>query len=184
MTDFQDLKSKWDQQPEVEIPSNGIEVILKKINTLKYKQRISNVVLLTTVLILTGFFFYINAYSNTLVTFALLLMIGSLLIRVFLEYLSIKKLKQLDVTKSASTFNSNMVEYYQRRIKIHYIISPIIMLLYITGFIILLPFFKANLSSGFYTYIVVSSVFILVIMSFFIGKQIQKELRILKQLQH
>ena len=131
MTEFKDLKSKWEQQPEVEVPSNGLEDIIKKITFLKYKQRISNVVLLTTVLILIGFFFYVNAYSNGLVTFALFLMIGSLLIRVGLEYLSIKKLNQLDVTTNTSTFSAIMTSYYKKRIKTHYIFTPIIMLLYI-----------------------------------------------------
>lgn len=184
MTEFKDLKSKWEQQPEVEVPSNGLEDIIKKISFLKYKQRIGNVVLLTTVSILIGFFFYINAYSNGLVTFALSLMIGSLLIRVILEYVSIKKLNQLDVTTNTSTFSAIMTRYYKRRINIHYIFTPIIMLLYITGFVILLPFFKSSLSEGFYTYILVSSICILVIMVFFIGRQIQKELHILKQIKH
>ena len=182
MTEFKDLKSKWEQQPKVEIPSNGLEDIIKKINRLKHKQRIGNIVLLTTALILTVFFFYINAYSNALVTFALFLMIGSLLIRVFLEYLSIKKLNQLDVTSTTSTFTTNMALYYRGRIKIHYIITPVILLFYCIGFIILMPFFKSSLSDGFYTYIVVSSIVILLIMVFFIGKQIQKEMKILKQI--
>lgn len=184
MTTFEDLKSHWDKQPKQKIPENGSEIIIKKMNGLKRKQQIANVVLLTTVLILVGFFFYIEAYRVKLVSFALLLMIGALLVRVLFEYFSIKKLKQIDVTKDVSTFNQNIIDYYKKRLKTHYITTPIIIVLYIIGFLILMPFFKDNLSSGFYTYISVSSIVLLIILVLFIGKQIKKELSILKGIRY
>jgi hypothetical protein len=54
--------------------------------------------------------------------------------------------------------------------------------LYGIGFLILLPLFKANLSSGFYTYIVVSSIVVLLVLGLFIGKQMNKELMELRAL--
>ena len=184
MTEFKDLKSKWDQQPEVKAPSNGSKDIFKKINFIKKKQRITNFVLLATAFILIWYFLYIDAYNNVLVTFALFLMIGSLIMRVIIEYFSIKKLNQLDVTTNVTTFNTLMTAYYKKRIKTHYIATPIILILYIIGFVILLPFFKEYLSNGFYTYIIVSSICIFLIMVFFIGKQIKKELSTLKQIKN
>ncbi|MFL0352928.1 hypothetical protein [Xanthomarina sp. GH4-25] len=184
MTEFKDLKSKWEQQPQVETPKNGSKDIFKKINFLKKKQRITNFVLLVTVLILIGFSFYIDAYNNVLVSFALFLMIGSLMIRVIIEHLSIKKLNQLDVTTNVTTFNTLMATYYKKRIKTHYIATPIILILYIIGFVILLPFFKENLSYGFYMYIIISSMCIFLILIVFIGKQIKKELTSLKQIKN
>lgn len=182
MTAFNDLKSQWEQQPQVEAPANGSTIIIKKISVLKKKQRIANIVLLATAIVLTVFFFYVNAYTNALVTLALSLMIGVLLIRVILEYFSIKKLNQLDVTTNASSFKTAITSYYKKRIITHYIITPIIMSLYISGFVILLPVFKENLSKGFYTYIIVSGLCVFIIMILGIGKQIKKELRILKQI--
>ena len=125
------------------------------MTSLKRKQGIKIFVLLITILILVGFFFYIEAYRNITVSMALLLMIGSLFVRIFVELLSINKLKKIDVTKNSSVFSEKMVAYYKSRIRTHYITTPIIIALYSIGFIILMPFFKENLSSGFYTYIAI-----------------------------
>lgn len=180
MTTFEDLKSDWDNQPKQNTPKDGSELIIQKMSFLKRKQAIKIIVLLITILILVGFFFYIEAYRNTTVSMALLLMIGSLFVRIFIELLSINKLKKIDVTKNSSVFSENMVAYYKSRIRTHYITTPIIIALYSIGFIILMPFFKENLSSGFYTYISVSAIVVLIVMVLFIRKQIIKELAILK----
>lgn len=182
MKAFDDLKSQWKEQPLPETPKNGSKTVLEKISFLRRKQRITNGVLLTTILILTGFFFYINAYKYMIVTFGLLLMIGTLLIRVVIEYFSIKKLKQLDVKKDAISFKTDMIAYYNTRIKTHYIATPVIILLYAVGFCLLLPSFKQSLSKGFYTYIVVSAIIILFIMVFFIGREIRRELNLIKKI--
>jgi len=182
MTTFEDLKSQWENQPEQNTPSKGSELIVQKMNNIKRKQGISNIVLLVTVLILVAFFIYIEAYNNTTVTLALLLMISSLLVRIIIEFFSIRKLKTIDITKSSTDFKTNIVAYYKNRIITHYIMTPVIILLYSIGFIILLPFFKKYLSEGFYTYILVSAIVVLFVMVFFIRKQIKKELLILKGL--
>lgn len=182
MKDFENLKSQWESQPEMEAPNNGVKLIIEKMTRIKNKQRITNVVLSITVLVLIGFFFYISAYSNFIVTSALILMAGSLLIRVFTENLSIRKLKRINVTTDAVTFKNKISEYYKKRIQTHYILTPIIILFYSIGFVILLPYFKEALSSWFYTYIQVSAIVVLIVLGFFIRKQILKELEILKGL--
>ncbi|WP_298901063.1 hypothetical protein [uncultured Psychroserpens sp.] len=182
MTTFKDLKSQWEKQPEQNTPKDGPELIVQKMNILKRKQGIANFVLLTTVLVLIGFFFYIEAHNNATVTLALLLMISALLIRVIIEFFSIKKLKEIDITENSSVFSSNMISYYKKRIRTHYIVTPIIIILYCAGFIMLLPSFKDNLSSGFYIYIKSSAIVVLLLMVLFIRKQIKKELIILKGL--
>jgi hypothetical protein len=180
MITFEDLKSQWKNQQQENTPNNGSELIVKKIDTIKRKQRITNVVLLSTIGILTSFFFYVDAYKYGLVSFALVLMISSLLVRIFIEYISLKKLKHINITTNAAVFNINMITYYKNRIRTHYVSTPIIILLYSVGFIILLPFFKKSLSAGFYNYIICSAIIILIIMVFYIRKQIKKELSVLK----
>lgn len=182
MTVFKDLKSQWDSQPKIEVPKNGLKQIIEKIVFIKNKQRITNIVLGTMIVILCFFFFYITAYSNTLVSIALLLMIGALIIRIYVERFSIKLLKQLDVTIDSTTFKHKMIDYYKKRVKIHYILTPILIIIYTIGFILLLPFFKEALSWGFYSYIKISGIIILIVLGFFIRKQILKELLILKEL--
>lgn len=182
MKTFEDLKSQWEEQPQPEIPNDGSKIVMQKIDDIQNKQRITNAVLLTTTLVLIGFFFYINAYSSLVVTLGLLLMIGSLIVRIMIELFSIKDLKRMDFTKDAVAFKTDMISYYKKRITTHYVATPIILAIYATGFILLLPSFKQNLSPGFYTYIMFSAIVILIVMVFFIWKQIQKELNSLKQI--
>lgn len=180
MTTFEDLKSQWENQPQENTPNNGSELIVKKINRIKRKQGITNIVLLITTGILISFFFYIEAYKYKVVSFGLLLMISSLGVRIFIEYFSLKKLKQINITTNAVVFNKNMTAYYKKRIRTHYVSTPIIILLYSVGFIILLPSFKKSLSAGFYNYIICSALIILIIMVLYIRKQINEELSVLK----
>lgn len=184
MKTFEDLKSQWEEQPQPPIPNEGSKVIMQKIDLIQKKQRVTNGVLLTTAVILIGFFFYINAYTYLIVTLGLFLMIGSLGVRILMEYLSIKALNRIDFTKDAAIFKTDMISYYKKRVTTHYVATPLIIALYATGFILLLPSFKQSLSKGFYTYIVVSAIVILLILTFFIGKQIQKELDSLKQIKN
>lgn len=182
MKAFDDLKSQWKEQVLPEPPNKGAHVVIQKVRFLQKKQGITNVVLLTTMAILICFFFYINAYKFIIVSLGLLLMIGALILRVMIEYFSIKKLKQLDVTKDAQSFITDITSYYRSRIRTHYIATPIIILGYGIGFYLLLPSFKQSLSQGFYTYIVTSAVVILFVLGFFIFNEIRKELRILKEI--
>ncbi|MEO5788850.1 MAG: hypothetical protein ACOH2D_04545 [Gelidibacter sp.] len=182
MKTFDDLKSQWQEQALPETPKDGSKLVLKKIDFLQSKHRITNRVLLTTVLVLIGFFFYINAYKYMVVTVGLLLMIGTLLIRVSIEYFSIRNLKKLNVTKDAIAFKADMIAYYKARLKTHYIATPIIIFFYAVGFYLLLPSFKQSLSKGFYTYVWVSAIVLLFIIGFFIGREIKKELGILKKI--
>ena len=183
MTTFKDLKSQWETQPEQDIPNDGTRLITDKINRIKKKQGIARSVLVITTLILIGFFFYIKAFKVGLVSFALGLMIASLLIRVLIEYFSTKKLNRIDITMNSSSFSKQMIAYYKKRIQTHYIATPIIIVCYSIGFIILLPFFKKSLSNGFYNYIIVSAIIVLLVLLFFIAKQIKAELLILKKMQ-
>ncbi|OEK06123.1 hypothetical protein A8C32_19015 [Flavivirga aquatica] len=169
---FENIKSQWENQSELMPPKNGSKLIIERITFIKKKQRITNVILSITGIILIAFFFYIAAYNNVLVAVALLLMLGSLLVRIIIEQFSIKKLKQIKVTISATAFKQEMINYYRKRIRTHYIITPIVIVCYAIGFIILLPFFKESLSNGFYTYIQVSSIVILVVLTLFIIKEV------------
>lgn len=182
MKNFNELKSQWESQLEPETPKAGSKEIIKKVTFLKTKQKITQIILSITAIILICFFFYINALNNSKVTLALSLMVMVLFVRIAIEWFSVKTLKQLNVTKNNKAFKSSLINYYKKRIRVHYVITPVIILLYIFGFITLLPFFKRDLSHGFYTYIKVSSIVTLIILGVFIVKQIQKELRLLNNL--
>ena len=182
MKTFENLKSQWENQSIPAIPIDGVKQITQKIKALKRKQWITTGIIATTALVLIGFFFYISAYMVPIVTLGLLLMIIPLVFRVVLEILSIRAMEKIDVSTDTSNFKEKMVGYYRNRIKVHFIATPFILALYITGFVLLLPSFKANLSYGFYTYIQVSSVIVLFVLGGLIANTIKKELSALKQL--
>lgn len=184
MTIFEDLKEQWADQPKPIVPNDGAKKIIEKITLIRRKQRIANVVLSITALVLIGFFFYISAYKFQTVTLGLLLMIGALVSRVGLEFVSIRTLKRLNVSIDAKSFKQKMIRYYRGRTKVHFIATPIIIITYCVGFIMLLPSFKATQSSGFYSYIVISSVVLLIVLGIFIVNQVQKELMMLNELKH
>ncbi len=182
MTAFEDLKSQWGNQSQAEIPKDGAKQILKKIAFVQKKQGITNIVLALTGVVLIAFFFYVSAYKSHPVMIGLLLMIGALVLRMGLEFSSIRTLKNMDVSTIPERFKQQMIGYYKGRAKVHFIATPLIILIYCIGFVMLLPAFKENLSSGFYNYIIISSIVVLLVLCLFIAREVMKELRILKEL--
>lgn len=182
MEAFEDLKSQWKDQKEVSPPKDGIKQILETLSGIRKGQRLTNVILAITALVLIAFFFYISAFKFQTMMIGLLLMIGVLLVRIALELFSIYKLRNINPLASASQYTQQIVDYYGFRQKVHFMITPLILLAYCTGFYILLPGFKASLSTGFYNYIIVSAILVLVVLGLFIGKQILAELKVLRNL--
>ena len=182
MTAFEDLKSQWENQSQPEPPKDGTKQILNKVANLKKKQRIANVVLAITGVVLIAFFFYVSAYKVQSVMIGLLMMIGALAARIGLEISSIRTLKKLNVATTAEKFKDQMIGYYKGRKNVHFILTPLVILIYCVGFIMLLPAFEQNLSAGFYKYIVVSSIVLLFLLGLFIAREIKKEMLILKEL--
>lgn len=183
MNNFEEIESNWKNQPEIKATEKGFKALLNRIRTIKNKQRITNIVLGSTVIILIGFFFYIAGFNDQQVVLGISLMIGSLLVRMLLEILSMRKLGKMNTLSRQTDFRNDLMVYYRRRKSVHFLWTPIIIGCYVVGFLILLPLFKANLSAGFYTYIVVSSIVLLVFFSVFIAKQIRNEIKELKRLQ-
>ncbi|MDT0648264.1 hypothetical protein RM545_16345 [Zunongwangia sp. F260] len=182
MNNFSDIKKQW-QRREVSLePETGVKDIIKKSKYLQKKQRIGQVVLSVTVAILVLFFFYISAYKNSEVFHGLGIMIGSLVIRICLEYFSRTKLKKLPSYRNMNYYNQQLISYYQNRKYLHSLITPLLFAAYVAGFLMLLPSFKEGLSPGFYTYILFSSGFVFLFLAVFIAIQIREELRILKDL--
>ncbi len=182
MTAFEDLKSQWNNQDQPETPEDGAKKVVDKINAIRSKQRITNIVLGATVMVLIAFFLYISAHKFPPVMIGLLIMMGSLLIRISLEFYSINYLKKMNVSVVYEAFKSQMVTYYRQRIKVHFIATPLIIISYCIGFVLLLPAFKANLSNGFYNYILVSAIVVLIGLGLFIAMEIKKEISLLNEI--
>lgn len=182
MTTFENIKSSWTNQNDSKTPTDGAIKVKTKVKNLKLNQLYTTVILSITVVVLVAFFFYISAYKVSVVMLGLFLMIASLTVRVVLELYSSKSLKSLNVTLSTLAFKQKLTKHYKNRIRIHYVATPIILALYIVGFVILLPSFKENLSEGFYTYIIISGIVFFMVIVFLIIKTIKKEIQDLKNL--
>jgi hypothetical protein len=182
MKNFEDIKSQWENLADIQVPNEGTEEIIKKADQLKKGQKITSIVLGVTVGVLVFFFFYVSAYLEFKAAIALILMIAGLVLRIGIEFKSINALKHINYSQNAHSFKDMLVHYYKKRFRTHYIVTPIILLCYVIGFLLLIPFFEASLSNGFYTYIKVSGFVIITIGIVLIFKQIQKEILSIKQL--
>ncbi|WBL24897.1 hypothetical protein [Zunongwangia sp. HGR-M22] len=182
MNDFENIKNQW-LLTETPAPKNNSEEIIKKSNYINRKQKITKLVLGITIIILIGFFFYISAYKYSQTFLGLGLMLACLSIRMGIEYASGIKKENFASYQSMKAFDNQLLRYYKSRKKIHYIWTPILFGIYVIGFLLLLPGFKESLSSGFYTYIIVSAVLTFVALLLLIAFQIKKELKIIKNLE-
>jgi uncharacterized membrane protein len=183
MNNFEDLQHTWKNQPSLPVTENGFKSLLKKVRSIEQKQKIGNVVLLIIIIVLILFALYVSGYKNNTFLLGISLMIVSLILRIAIELYSLQKSKKLNFINDSNVFKEDLIRYYRFRKIVHYIFTPFIIIVYAVGFVILLPLFKATLSTGFYMYIVVSSVLLLLIFSVFIYKQIKNELHKLNELQ-
>ncbi|WP_419213272.1 hypothetical protein ACNR9Q_03765 [Maribacter sp. X9] len=183
MNKFEELQNKWKNQPEVKTSERAFNALLIGIKAIERKQKATNIVLSVTIGVLVAFMFYVAAFNNTTFMVGITIMIVSLASRILVEISSIRRLKKLNYLENPGKFKKGLLKYYTSRKKVHYYITPIALIAYAIGFVILMPLFKKNLSYGFYMYILFSSVALLVFFSIFIFKQVKKELLKLRELQ-
>jgi hypothetical protein len=187
MKTFEELQNIWDQQTESDKKPTATEIIKKAdANNKKIKRSHfwTKVILSLTSLILIAYYIWVGAYTQTLFSFGLCIMITMLLIRIALEWISAKKLERLKTDVNLIEYSKLAHQFYEWRKKIHYIFTPIIYLTYIIGFTLLLPVFKDNFSRGFYLYILLSGYVFLLIFGLFMVRIIKKEIKLLNFLKN
>jgi len=182
MNDYEQFKNNWKEQP-IQGPSMADFIALKSgIKGVAKKQKMTNAILLATAGVLVIFFFYIGAMHVGDVALAIGGMIAALVIRVLVEFFSISYLKNMTTTSSIQHFKERLAHYYRNRVGVNLILTPILLAGYSYAFWTLLPDFKVSLSEGFYSYVVYSSIVLLVFFVGFIGYQVHKELQVLQEL--
>lgn len=184
MDDFDNIKQNWKEQPIPKPSKASFKSVKGRIGRVARKQKIANVVLLSTVVVLVVFFFYIKAMEHQDVALALGAMIVVLLVRVLVEFFSLRTLKNLSMTLDIESFKARLIGYYRGRVGVHTVLTPLLILVYCFAFWTLLPDFKESLSKGFYNYIIVSSLVLLVVLGGFIFVQVRKEMGTLKELRN
>lgn len=182
MDNFENIRSQWANRDLPPAPPAGPQMAISKAAHLRTQQAIGQLVLSATVIILIAFFFYVSAYKNATVTLGLGMMTGSLVVRILVEFFSQIKLKNLSVIQEVEGYRNGLVSYYKSRQWIHYLLTPVVFILYFVGFALLLPAFEQSLSPGFYNYVLYSSIFIFLFFVVFIGIHINREMKLLKEL--
>lgn len=183
MKTFEELQNVWNQQTE-SITNHSASDYLKKAEEHQNEIRKNHIwtirIIVFTFLILLSYFVWVGAHKLNKFSFGLGIMMLMLLARIALEVISISKFRNIKPDNTLLSYAVQLKKFYNWRKKIHFILTPIIYILYISGFTILLPPFKANLSSGFYLYIVISGFTFFIVFGVFMMKRIRKEIKLLE----
>lgn len=175
------LEKLWQSQ-NLEVAPDGLNAIFSKAKKQRNGQYIAIAVLGVTVLILIVFtlFFAMDQWNDF--SLGLVLMIGSLLFRIMLEFFTLYRKKEQLIALSSKDFEFYLQKHYRRRLMINYVITPLCFGIYIYGFLKLLPYFKAEFSSSFYNYILISGVVSLVLIAGLVLRSVLQERRFLNEL--
>lgn len=185
MNEFKDIQEIWNQQSSQVTPKKSTEIIEKANQQIKQYQRkyIGTIAILTITII--GLILYLQAYfykATSTFVIGLLLMICSLFIRIFIELFSLMEFKTINLLNSNIVFAKQLLGYYYFRKKILFALTPIIIILYTIGFILLLPTFNKVFSTGFFVYILFSGFGFLSFITWLIFKQAKQEMQFLNSL--
>jgi len=183
---FKDISQNWQNQNTE--PSNlpKAELLIQKAKAktkaLQRKKWWTIGILSLTFLVLVFFFFSVGAHQNWSESLGLSLMIFMLLSRISIELFSKHHLQHIDQSLDFQTYVDKLQRYYKMRMWIHYVLTPLIYFAYFGGFVSMLPVFKAELSEGFYLYILISGVVVFIGLALFIVFHIGRELKALELL--
>lgn len=180
--EFKDIQNTWQQQSETTALPD-FKPAQQKLKQLRKKQRISQLILGITGIILIAFFFYISAYKYNGTLLGMSLLISVIVIRVFIEIKSQQQLKKINILLTLEDFKAQLITYYKKRKTLAFKIIPLLLIIYNIGVGIMMYYFYQYLSRGFFYYIVISYLVSFIILFYFIRKEVLNELSILKTLQ-
>jgi hypothetical protein len=183
METFDELQTIWNKQGSVKVNTSATELIKRGEEHIK-KVRAGHwgtiAIISVLIIVLIGYFFGMRAYKMNGLTIGLTLMIVVMIARVILEWMSATRFRSIKSDNSLTEFSTKMQGYYAWRKKIHTVFIPVIYILYVIGFTLLLPAFKANLSHGMYLYCVISGYGFLTAFALFLVRILRKEMKLLE----
>lgn len=184
MNEFDTIQNLWNNQTgsKPPYPKEIAEKAERRSLEIKRFHNWTIGVLTTWFIVLLVYFLWINYYGWNAFSVGLGLMGIILLIRVGVEMKSKKRFNAIKPYHTFINYSHELLSFYQWRKRIHYLLTPILYLAYVTGFIMLLPTLRFNLSKGFYIYVIISGAIVLTGLAYFIMKQIKKELKIITYL--
>lgn len=181
MKTFEEIQNSWSQNKEP-IDEVLLSTISNSVHDLKQKNRITIAVLIATVAVLVIYLIWVGYTAPMSFYVGLFLMVISISYRVIAELISTQELSQIALDNSYHNHKNAIEKYYRSRLMLHKVFTPIILVVYWIGFIMLIPTFKENLSNFWFNYTWISSIPIAIAMIFFIRYYINKEQVILHKL--
>ena len=120
-----------------------MESHIRQSNRLQLNQHLANGLILGLTWIGLLLFYILQApLESFLGGLGIGLLLGSLGARILLEMYSYRYYKRIQPTQATSTKESNMMDYYQFRKKLHDLWSPIILMIYFVGIGVQIPEFS------------------------------------------
>jgi len=183
MEAFDELQKVWSKQPQPRIVTSSAQLMEKgeaHIKELRAGQRGTIAILTGLIATLIAYFIYIGAHRMNELTLGLSIMIGVMMVRVLLEWMSVQKFKEIQYDRSLDAFARQVRQYYTWRKKVHRVFIPLIYISYIFGFSLLVPTFQENLSTGMFWYVVISGYGFLTGFAFLMVRILRKERKLLE----
>lgn len=176
------LDKLWNAQDNDATISDANNIV-KQAKKQRKSQYIGIAIMAITVVVLViyALMYMFDSWNNF--NLGLLLMIGSLVFRILLEFGSIYRKESKLITMDSKSYYEYLKKYYKSRLAINYVITPICFALYSYGFYLLLPYFKREFSDGWYTYFLISGFVSIAVLMVIVLRSILKEMNFLKYLQ-
>ncbi|WP_445747426.1 hypothetical protein [Polaribacter sp.] len=175
------LQKLWKTQHH-NLAKDDPSAIILRAKKQRNGQYFSILIMSITVSILVVYAFIYGFKNWNTFNLGLTLMIGSLTFRIMLEFYSLFRKEIHLISMDHNAYHQYLKKYFKIRLLINYIITPICLLTYSIGFVLLLPYFKSYFSTAFYTYLLVSGFLSIIGVIIIVAKSIIKEMVFLKQL--
>jgi len=187
MKTFENLQDIWNAQSisnNKKTTGELITIAEKHAKKIKSNHMGTLLIIGFTTLILIAYFLWIGSHSFSLFTLGLGLMIASMLIRIMIEGISIRKFNLIKTELPLLEYSKKATHFYDWRKKIHFVVTPIIYLVYTLGFSMMIPTLREEFSTPFFIYLLVSGYGFLFGFAFFLRKKLKNEMEILEFLKN
>ncbi|MCS5491389.1 hypothetical protein [Algoriphagus limi] len=185
METFDEIQAIYDSQIRNPTQKSADEILSSAklyLKKLKRDQYFVIGILTLTLTALIFFFYRIGQFGDWKLISGLGMMIGSLVLRVLLEFWSKIGLKRLHTFLSTQDFLDSVKRYYQSRKQIQKVFTPIIYLIYGIGIVLFLIAIQPFLSPIFFAYCVITGLGFWFGFIWVIRKSYRKERDLIEQL--
>jgi hypothetical protein len=183
--DIDDIVNQWKKAKQSVPKENSVNELIAQAEQ-KRKASLSfhygnMIVLGAVVVMLVLCFLFLFPFQETLSRTGVAFMVGSLLIRIVIEYYSVQKSRSIDFSKSALSNTDLTLAFYNFRKRVHGPVTITIVAIYCLGLGMLTPEFLKYIGPIIYLF---DAMFCLggVVMIWQIRKGIQKEMNDLKEI--